>query len=78
VDRNIAVALLYVVLNTLPVRKYLIPYTYILHTYYIRYAAGGTHVYVYNTTRVGIHIAWRAQEKGVAPLMELVRSFTSD
>ena len=62
-----AVVLLYVVLTPVGVLTYCIGHTAI-----------PPHIYVHIPIRVGIHIAWRAQETGVGQHIKLLRSYTID
>jgi len=76
VDIIPAVVLLYVVLNTWVILPYAIRNTLIYIRLYIGYAAVPAHIYVHNTTRVGVHIACIPQETGVAHFIARTRSYT--
>ena len=71
VDNILAVALLYVVLTTAGVLTYYVLNTLIYRRIYVGHAAVPPHIYVHNTTRVGIHICVYTQETGVGYHTEL-------
>ena len=73
-----AVVPLYVVLTTAVVPLYYVLNTLIYRRIYVGHAAVPPHIYVHNTTRVGIHIAWRAQETGVATHRGFLQPYTID
>ena len=64
-DRNIAVAPLYMVLTPVRILTHYILTTILYRHMYVGYAAVPPHIYVHIPIRVGIHIAWRTQETGV-------------
>ena len=65
VDIIPVVAPLYMVLTPVRVLTYYILNNIIYLRVYIGYAAVPPHIYVHIPIRVGVHIAWRAQETGV-------------